>query len=105
MDVIYVHHGYHFTWDSEKAATNLKIHGISFEQACEVFLDDFYHMYADDEESEERWRIVGYSYSVHPIHPLFVVAVEKGEDAWRIISARFATPMERQRYEENNDTD
>jgi len=48
---------------------------------------------------------MGHSYLAHPIKPLYVVAVEKGENAWRIISARFASPAERRRYEENDDTD
>ena len=105
MDVTHVFEGYTFVWDSEKAETNLRKHGISFEQACEVFIDDFYKMFPDIHAKEERWIIVGYSYPVHSFKPLCVVAVETREDAWRIISARFATPAERRRYEEDNDSD
>jgi hypothetical protein len=28
-----------FAWDREKAKANLRKHGVSFERACEVFLD------------------------------------------------------------------
>jgi uncharacterized DUF497 family protein len=105
MDVTHVLEGYLFVWDSEKAETNWQKHGVSFEQACEVFLDDFYKMYPEIHENEERWMIMGHSYLAHPIKPLYVVAVEKGQDTWRIISARFASPAERRRYEEEDDTD
>jgi uncharacterized protein len=104
MEVTYSVEGHAFVWDSAKAESNLRKHGISFEQACEVFLDDFYKMYLDVHEGEERWIFIGYSYSAHLIHPLFVVAVEKGDNAWRIVSARLATANERRRYEEDDDT-
>jgi len=105
MDVTHVLEGYVFVWDAEKDQINRQKHGISFEQACEVFLDDFYKMYKDFHEGEERWTIMGHSYLAHPIHPLYVVAVEKGQATWRIISARFATASERRRYEEEDDAD
>jgi hypothetical protein len=105
MDVTYELGGYVFVWDSEKAEINRQKHGLSFEQACEVFFDDFYKMYEDQHESEQRWVIVGHSYLAHPIHPLYVVAAERADDNWRIISARLATATERRRYEEENGPD
>lgn len=105
MDVTYDLEGYVFVWDSEKAESNRQKHGISFEQACEVFLDDFCEMRPDQHESEERWIFVGHSYSAHPVRPFHVVAAESGADAWRIVSARLATASERRRYEEADDTD
>jgi uncharacterized protein len=105
MDVAHTHKGYVFVWDSGKAASNLAKHGVSFEQACDVFFDPFYWMGQDPEESEERWDIIGYSSLVGRESPLFVVVAEKGEEAWRIVSARFAEAAERRRYEEGNDTD
>ena len=47
---------------------------------------------------EERFALIGYSESGRL---LYVVSVEKADEAWRIISARLATKMERYRYEEN----
>ncbi|MBI5248052.1 MAG: BrnT family toxin [Desulfomonile tiedjei] len=105
MEVAYSVEGYVFVWDSEKADLNLEKHGISFEQACDVFFDVFYRMYPDTCEYEERWNIIGRSHCAHTIHPLCVVAVEKGEEAWRIVSARLASRSERRRYEEDDDTD
>lgn len=103
MDVTYSLEGYVFVWDSMKAESNKKKHGISFEEACEVFFDDFYQMFPEMYEEEERWIVIGRSYPAHPIHPLCVVAVERGEASWRIVSARLATPEERRRYEEDDD--
>lgn len=39
MDVFSTLDGQIFVWDSEKASRNLQEHGIRFEQAREVFLD------------------------------------------------------------------
>jgi uncharacterized DUF497 family protein len=41
MDVTYQIQGQLFEWDAEKAAVNLRKHGISFERSCEVFFDPF----------------------------------------------------------------
>ena len=87
-----------FIWDRKKAKENLKKHGVSFEEACEVFFDPFYHMEEASRRGEERFATIGYSESGRL---LYVVSVEKSDDAWRIISARPATKMERYRYEEN----
>ena len=93
-----------FTWDSDKAESNVRKHdGVSFEEACEVFFDPLYHMEEDtSSEGEQRWVFVGYSKSNRP---LCVVAVEEGEESWRIISARQLEPEERRRYEKEDDSD
>jgi hypothetical protein len=39
VDVRWSLRGLLFEWDREKAATNRRKHGVSFEDACEVFLD------------------------------------------------------------------
>lgn len=41
MNVRYMLHGLHFEWDSQKAASNIRKHGVSFETACEIFHDPF----------------------------------------------------------------
>ena len=87
-----------FIWDRKKAEENLKKHGVSFEEACEVFFDPFYRMEEASRRGEERFALIGYSESGRL---LYVVSVEKADEAWRIISARLATKMERYRYEEN----
>ncbi len=45
-----------FTWKSEKAATNLKKHGVSFEEGRTVIFDDYARLIADPELSEEEER-------------------------------------------------
>jgi uncharacterized protein len=39
MSVRYSLQGIAFEWDEQKAQTNLKKHGITFEEAAEVFFD------------------------------------------------------------------
>ncbi len=52
-----------FKWDSEKAAENIKNHGVSFEEAQSVFYDDFAIEFYDDEHSEweDRFLLLGLS--------------------------------------------
>jgi len=33
-----------FEWDAQKAARNIRKHGVTFENACEVFFDPFVRM-------------------------------------------------------------
>lgn len=83
-----------FEWDDEKYQLNIKKHGIYFEDAVNVFLDDNALYYSDDEHSdgEERFKIVGMVEKV-----LAVIYTERGE-VNRIISARHATKKERNDY-------
>ncbi len=51
---------YHFEWDPEKAASNLKKHGVSFEDAAEIFSDPLHLSILDEaDKSEERWVTLG----------------------------------------------
>jgi len=102
MDVRYELQNVTFTWNDEKARTNLRDHSVSFEEACEVFFDPLYVMMPDDSgEGEQRWDFVGITKNNRA---LFVVSAEQGEDAWRIISARELEKQERLRYEEEDDS-
>ena len=89
-----------FEWDLDKAEANESKHGIKFEDACEVFNDPFHALEDASDQGEERVGVIGLSPSVHPVHPLYVVAEDLGENYWRIISARLATKQERRRYED-----
>lgn len=87
-----------FEWDDKKATTNLKKHGISFEEASTVF-GDWLSITIEDplhSEHEERFILIGKS---ELLNTLVVVHVEKSE-AIRIISARSATKNEQKLYEE-----
>ncbi len=52
---------YNFEWDPNKAKSNTKKHGVSFEHATEVFLDELQLSILDNEHStvEERWVTLG----------------------------------------------
>lgn len=87
-----------FEWDARKAKSNLKKHGISFEEARSVFYDDNAIQFFDSEnsESEDRFLMLGLSYN-SGILLVCHCEREKGE-VIRIISARKATAKERKHY-------
>jgi hypothetical protein len=83
-----------FEWDSTKAATNLKKHGVSFEEAQSVFYDEFAVQFFDNDHSpdEERFLLLGMSTGARL---LLVCHCERGAGhVIRIISARKATKRE-----------
>jgi uncharacterized DUF497 family protein len=89
-----------FQWDPEKAARNLRKHGVSFDEAVTVFKDPLAFIFDDVEHSEQENReiIIGMS-ALRRI--LLVCFVERYQNTVRIISARSATRRENQDYEEN----
>ncbi len=88
-----------FEWDPKKALLNIKIHGVSFDEASTVFHDPLSRTIDDPlhSEDEERFVLIGQSGQGRL---LVVVHTERG-DRIRIISARLATKKEKFRYEEN----
>jgi uncharacterized DUF497 family protein len=86
----------HFTWEPKKAASNLRKHGVSFEEAATVFADPL-AMVVEDALYAERAILIGQS---EKQRLLFTVFVELDADSIRVISARRATSHERRRYEE-----
>lgn len=89
-----------FEWDPAKAATNIRKHGVSFDEAVTVFKDPLAYIFDDESHSEEEHReiIIGMSALRRMI---LVCFVERLEDIVRIISARPATRQEIKDYEEN----
>lgn len=88
-----------FEWDPSKAATNLRKHQISFEEAKSVFYDEFAVQFLDEENSseEDRFLMLGLSSGAK----LLIVCHcerEHGE-VIRIISARKATKRESAFYQ------
>ena len=59
---------YIFEWDPEKAAANLRKHGVSFAEATEAFGDPLALNMPDPEHSslEERFLVLGLSHSDRP---------------------------------------
>lgn len=87
-----------FEWDRQKAAFNLRKHGVSFEEAATVFADPLSVTYYDPDRSagESRFITIGTSGSARL---LIVAHTDRGENT-RIISARRTTRREREQYEE-----
>ncbi|MBR4462751.1 MAG: BrnT family toxin [Erysipelotrichaceae bacterium] len=54
---------YRFEWDEQKNRSNIKKHGVSFEEASTVFYDEYAIMYDDPLHSkeEERFLLLGMS--------------------------------------------
>lgn len=88
-----------FEWDKKKAVSNLRKHGVSFEEASTALRDSFSATAHDPDHSEDEDRFV--TLGVSSIGRLLAVAhTERGNNI-RIISARWATKSERQIYEED----
>lgn len=89
-----------FAWDSAKAASNAKKHGISFEEAKTVFDDDNARLIADPDHSdgEERFVLLGMSYTLKVLTVVHCYMDE--ESTIRIISARKSTKNEEKQYKE-----
>jgi len=84
-------------WDERKNATNLRRHGLSFEEAGELFTSGVDYLEVFDSEhsdAEDRFVCIG------PIRRgvVLVVKTEPDEDCIRIISARKATRSEAALY-------
>ncbi len=81
-------------WDDRKAELNYKKHGIHFEDAALIFLDENLIEDYDSEHSddEDRIKVIGMVGKV-----LVVIYTERGEK-YRLISARNATKKERMKY-------
>ena len=86
-----------FEWDDTKAASNLRKHRVSFDEAITVFGDARAVTFSDTDhfESEERSRTYGLS---NKGRLLVVVHTERRHNV-RIISARRATQYEKAIYE------
>ena len=86
-----------FEWDPNKAAENLKNHGISFDEASSVFGDPLATTIDDPDHSIDEFRFltIGFTKSQR----IIVVSHTEREGSIRIISAREPTPRERKQYE------
>jgi len=87
-----------FDWDKEKSGTNKKKHGISFEEAQTVFLDENALMIHDPDHSEEEDRFIILGLSVKFRVLVVCHCYRKSNEVIRIISARKATRTEQKRY-------
>jgi uncharacterized DUF497 family protein len=86
-----------FEWDPNKAESNLRKHGISFQEAATVFGDDLGITVYDPDHSRDEDRFITIGWSDQ--RRLLMVSHTDREDSIRIISARELTPRERKDYE------
>lgn len=87
-----------FEWDERKAAANVKKHGVSFEEAKSVFVDERAKLIDDPDhsEDEERFVLLGLSSA---LRLLLVCHCYRSEgNVIRLISARKATTKESKSY-------
>ena len=89
--------GLRFEWDQRKADSNLKKHGVSFQEAASVFADALSITITDPDHSASEARFVDLGVS-HRNRLLVISYVERGE-VIRIISARRASRSEQKYYE------
>ena len=87
-----------FEWNEIKNRKNLKKHGVSFDEARTVFLDELGRLIPDPDhsEGEERFVLMGIS-SMSNL--LLVCHCERELNVIRVISARKANKPERMQYE------
>ena len=87
-----------FEWDRRKAAANARKHGVTFEEAAEVFVDAASSTVSDPDHSlgELRSVIFGRTHAGREL----VVAITGRSAKIRIINARRMTRRERLAYEQ-----
>jgi hypothetical protein len=81
-----------------KARSNLAKHGVRFEEAQTVFLDEGGRLIDDPDHSEDEERFVLLGYSLQTRCLIMVHCYRKGGSLVRLISARRATVHEEEEY-------
>ena len=89
-----------FVWDPRKARENARKHGVTFEEAQTVFLDDYALLIDDPDHSEveDRFLLLGVSSRLR-----FLVVCHCYWEATgliRLVSARKADRVEQRQYTE-----
>ncbi len=83
-------------WDQSKAAANRQKHGIDFADAVTVLHDELALTVADNHPDEERFVTMG----ADALGRVLVVVYTWRGQRVRLMSARKATPQEREQYQE-----
>ena len=88
--------GLSFDWDPRKDSANQRKHGVSFEEACTVFVDEAAGLIADPDHSqrEDRFLLIGLSTRGRV---LVVCHTYRGNEI-RLIAARRASRHEHRQY-------
>ena len=90
-----------FEWDEGNNILNIKKHGISFDEACDVFYDPLHLSILDYRFNyfEERWITIGKTSKEKVVVVANIYFNIDSEEVIRIISARYANLKERKQYE------
>ena len=90
-----------FEWDTPKSEANIRKHGVSFDEAREVF-DDPLHIALLDKRFDyfqERWITIGATRRRRIVVAANLYFDDEDEEVVRVISAREATTKEHRQYE------
>jgi len=87
-----------FEWDEDKNRENIKKHGVSFQEAQTVFLDENALRFFDPDHSrdEDRFIMLGMSFKLRVL--VVCHCHRKNDTVIRIISARKADKHEAKNY-------
>lgn len=90
-----------FSWDENKSKINHDKHGVTFEEARPVFLNQNAVEYFDTDHSdrEDRFLMLGLSYNARMLLVSYTVRKDNTSIIIRIISARKATSKEQINYQ------
>ena len=88
----------HFDWDEDKECSKIKKHGIDFESASFVFLDENRIEIYDESHSDTEDRFI----TIGTVEEVLTVVYTERNNSIRIISARCATKKEKERYYHGN---
>jgi uncharacterized DUF497 family protein len=89
----------HIEWDERKNKSNVRKHGVAFEEAATVFADERALLIPDPDhsDSEDRFLLLGVSVELRML--VVCHCYRESAEVIRIISARKASRKERQTYE------
>ena len=87
-----------FEWDAPKVEANIQKHGVSFDEAASVFLDQLAVSGQDPDHSVDETRYI--TFGMSSLGRLLSVSHTHRPGGIRIISARRVTRLERKLYEE-----
>jgi len=87
-----------FEWDEKKQKSNIKKHGVSFEEARTVFYDENAIQFFDPDHSDDEDRFLLLGMSIKPQILVICHCFRESETSVRIISARKADKSEAKAY-------
>jgi len=88
-----------FDWDERKNQTNIRNHGVSFEEAKTTFYDPHARIIHDPDHSQEEDRFILLGFSQKLLMLVVSHCYRESDELVRIISARKAEKRERAQYE------